>query len=212
MTTMRSNLDNAGEGIARGAARYPLSGPIRISRARSSGTPCSSSVIGPPGIRSTLMTLVCPTRAHSDMICRSVASLATIDTLPSCMVTFTSAAAGDTASSDTASIDRTALGVTKCPSFMAPTILALFPLFLSEVVDDLDEDVIQPMFRRITDETLGLLEGGDAPGHVLEAGLVGLFVGDALDDRCRPAQLAHPLGGLLVCPFLNIGHCDAPPY
>src|SRR6187200_1613659 len=133
-----------------------------MSSARSSGTPRSSSVIGPPGMRSTLTTLVSPTRAHSAMICRSVASLAMTDTLPSWMVTCTSAAAGATANSDT-----TALAVTIKPSFMVPTILQR-PSLLAEVVDDLDEDVVQAVFRRITDESLDLLQGRHSPRHVLE--------------------------------------------
>src|SRR5262245_34123513 len=117
----------------------------------------NSSVSGPPGIRSTLTTFVCPTRAHSDMICRSVASLAITETLPSCIVTCTSAKAGAPASS------TAALAVAKIPHFMAPTIL-----LLSEVVDHLNEDVVQAVLWRVANQSFRLGQRRHAARHVLE--------------------------------------------
>src|SRR5688572_16078849 len=127
------------------------------------------------------------------MICRSVASLATIDTRPSCIVICTSADAVDAASSDRVPATTSAL------SFIAPSIL-----LLPEVVDDLDQDVVEPVPGRITDEPFRLRQRRDAAGHVFESGLVGLFVGDELDDRFRTAQLAHALGQLQNRHFLDV--------
>src|SRR5262245_6954382 len=163
----------------------------------------SSSVIGPPGMRSTLTTLVWPTRAHSVMICRSVASLATIDTWPSCMVTCTSAHAVE-------AIDN-APTVTSARSFIRRLLTAFilrFWLLLPEVVDHLDQDVVQPVSRRVANELLDLFKRRHAPGHVLEARLIGLVVRDELDDRPRPAQLPHPLGELQDRHFLHIADVD----
>src|SRR5712692_5020619 len=127
----------------------------------------SSSVIGPPGIRSTLTIFVWPTRAHSVRIWRIVASFATIDTRPLCIVTCTSAEAVDAATSQVA--------IPKSTAFMVKTQYTPFshdpagPLLLPEVVDHLRQDGVELMLWLIRDQRLHARQVGHAPRHVLES-------------------------------------------
>src|SRR5262249_49053333 len=76
------------------------------SSAFASLTSVSSIVTGPPGIFSRFTIFVWPTRAHSSRIWRTVASLATIDTRPSFIVSRTSADAADAVHNTSASPAR----------------------------------------------------------------------------------------------------------
>src|SRR5205807_1028334 len=131
------------------------------SSACPSGTLLNSSVSGPPGMRSTLTTLVCPTRAHSERIWRTVASFATIDTRPLFKSTCTSAEAAEAVSrhAPTAHVN----------AFSMSTIL-----LLSEVIDDLGQDFIKVVFRLVANEAFDPRQVGHPAGHVLESRLVRL--------------------------------------
>src|SRR5258707_8606514 len=147
------------------------------SSACPSGTSASSRVIGPPGMRSTLTIFVWPTRAHSVRICRSVASIATIETRPLFSVTLTSAEAEPAATRDRQ--------MAMASAFM------LFILLLSEVIDDLGENLVKLIPGLVIDESFDPGEIRHAPRHVFEPRLVRLIVRNELDGRFRPAEVAH---------------------
>src|SRR5476649_657119 len=182
-------------------------------------------------MRSTLMILVWPTRAHSVRICRSVASFATTDTRPFCMVTLTSAKAVELARSHAAAPMTSGFRVFMVPLQYTPpgpghpsrvcrrTVerepfrrafeTAVYGTSLApEVVDDLGQDVVEIESRLVLDQRLDARQVGHPARHVLEPRLVGLVVRDVLDGGLRAGQLANALGERLDGDLLHVPDVD----
>src|SRR5215471_3236587 len=143
-------------------------------------------------MRSTLTIFVCPTRAHSVSICRTVASLATIDTRPFCIVRRTSAEAVEAATSEITAANRADFMVKK--QYTPLSARSKRRLFPPEVVDDLREDVVDLVLRLVTDERSDARQVGNPARHVLESRFVRLVVWNELDRRLRTAEIADTFG------------------
>src|SRR5262245_33838357 len=88
-------------------------------------------------------------------------------------------------------------------TLMSPSSICVFGLFLSEILDNLGQDVIERELGPVTDELLDSAQVRHAPWHVLEAGFVRLVIGDDLDRGLRSAELADALGQRPDADFLR---------
>src|SRR5947207_618195 len=155
-------------------------------------------------MRSTLTIFVWPMRAHSARIWRTVAFVATSVTRPSRIDSCTSAEAVEAARS----VKRALAAMVFAESIGIPASIRVRGLFVPKILDDLSEDVVQRIPGPVRDKPFYFCEIGHAPRHVLEAGFVRFVVGNELDRRIGPRELAHALGERPDAHLLRIADVD----
>src|SRR4029079_6169595 len=118
-------------------------------------------------------------------IWRTVASFATSETRPFCIVSCTSADAGVTAKS-------------QATTPMVAVFMVRFQytprLFLAEIIDHLRQNFVKLERRLVPDEPFDAVQVGSPPRHILESRFIRVVVGHELDRGIRTAEFPHPLG------------------